>query len=181
MGLKVQSEMSISEGHLKNYEPMQALSRFAEVEELRDVSFQNLKNSISISDGLIRIPEMAIASNVLNLDLSGTHSFNNEINYLVKLRLGDVLFAKSDREPGNSEFEEHLTISKRDDDHRIPVSIKGTVDQPEISIDPGALGDALEKDLKKQKEELKDIFKKEEPKKKKGTGMTFEWDDGAPK
>ncbi|GEM_PF-2401551 len=179
-GLKLQSEMTIEAGHLKNYEPMQALSRFAEVEELKDVSFKTLKNTISIENGIIQIPEMAIASNVIDMDLSGTHSFENEINYLVKLRLGDVLFAKNDREPSNDEFEEHLTIAKRDDDHRIPISIKGTVDNPEISINAGALGDALEKDLKQQKEELKDIFKKEEPKKQKGTGMTFEWDDGAP-
>ena len=179
-GLKLQSEMTIEQGHLKNYEPMQALSRFAEVEELKDVSFQTLKNTISIENGIIQIPEMAIASNVINMDLSGTHSFENDINYLVKLRLADVLFAKNDRKVNNNEFEDHLTIAKRDDDHRIPISITGTVDQPEISINASALGDALEKDLKQQKDELKDIFKKEEPKKKQGTGMTFEWDDGKP-
>ncbi len=55
-------EMEIDEGRLRNYEPMQELSRFAEVEELNDVSFKNLKNTISISNGQIQIPEMAISS-----------------------------------------------------------------------------------------------------------------------
>jgi hypothetical protein len=177
-GLMVQSEMSIESGRLRNYAPMQALSRFAEVDELKDVSFTTLKNTITIAEGEIRIPEMAISSNVLNMNLSGRHTFENDIDYVVKLRLGDVLFAKRDKNASNKEFEDYLAVNKRDDDHRIPISISGSVDEPQISIDSGALGTSLKDDLKKQGQELRQLFKKEETKKDSGTGMTFEWDDG---
>ncbi|QNR25424.1 AsmA-like C-terminal region-containing protein [Croceimicrobium hydrocarbonivorans] len=177
-GLEVLSEMQIDQGHLRNYEPLQALSRFAEVDELKDVSFNTLKNTITIANGEIRIPDMAIASNVLNLNLSGTHNFENEIEYIITMRLGDVLFAKRDKTSGNKEFEEHLSVSKRDDDHRIPIRISGTVDDPQIGIDGEAMGSSVKESLRKQGEEIKGLFKKKEEKKEKDTGLKFEWDEG---
>lgn len=176
--LEALAEMTLTDGHIKDYEPMQALSRFAEVEELKDVSFKTLSNTISISEGALQIPEMAIASNVINLDLSGTHSFENEIDYVVKMRLGDVLFAKRDKSSGNKEFEEHLEISKRDDDHRIPIHITGTVDEPEIGISRESLGESLKESLVKQGKELKNLFKKKDEKESQSTGLEFEWDEG---
>jgi len=177
-GLEVLSEMQIDQGHLRNYEPLQALSRFAEVDELKDVSFNTLKNTITIANGEIRIPDMAIASNVLNLNLSGTHNFENEIEYIITMRLGDVLFAKRDKTSGNKEFEEHLSVSKRDDDHRIPIRISGTVDNPQIGIDGEAMSSSVKESLREQGKEIKGLFKKKEEKKKKETGLQFEWDEG---
>jgi hypothetical protein len=174
--LKLSSSMSIDQGRLKDYEPMLALSRFAEVDELKDVRFNKLTNTISIDQGLIRIPEMTISSNVLNMELSGSHSFENEIDYLIRLRLSDVLFSKRKAQAKNSEFDEFLKVEERDDDHRVPISIVGTVDNPSLKVEAQELGKALQTDLQKQKEELKKILKKEEPKKK-GTGLQFEWDE----
>lgn len=177
-GLEALAEMTIEEGRLRDYEPMQALSRFAEVEELEDVSFKTLKNTITISKGQIQIPEMAISSNVLNLNLSGSHSFENNIDYVVKLRLGDMLFAKRDKNSANKEFEEHLEIAKRDDDHRIPIHISGTVNDPQIGISSESLSGSLKESLKKQGQEIKDLFKKKDQEADKNTGLKFEWDEG---
>jgi hypothetical protein len=177
-GLEVLSKMTIEEGHLRNYEPMQELSRFAEVEELKDVQFNTLTNTITISKGQIQIPEMSISSNVLNMELSGTHDFENQIDYIITMRLGDVLFAKRDKSSENSEFEEHLAIQKRDDDHRIPIRISGSVDDPKISIDRESMGKSLKESLKQQGQEIRDLFKKEEKKEEQGTGLKFEWDEG---
>jgi hypothetical protein len=146
------------------------------VDELKDVRFNKLTNTISIDQGLIRIPEMTISSNVLNMELSGSHSFENEIDYLIRLRLSDVLFSKRKAQAKNSEFDEFLKVEERDDDHRVPISIVGTVDNPSLKVEAQELGKALQTDLQKQKEELKKILKKEEPKKK-GTGLQFEWDE----
>lgn len=176
LSLKLSSSMTIDEGRLKDYGPMLALSRFAEVDELKDVRFNKLTNTISIEEGLILIPEMTISSNVLNLDLSGSHSFENEIDYLIKLRLGDVLFSKRKAKAKDSEFDAFLSIEKRDDDHRIPISILGTVDNPSLKVEVMELGKALQTDLNRQKEELKKIFKKE-AEKKSGTGLQFEWEE----
>ena len=174
--LKLSTSMSIDQGRLKDYEPMLALSRFAEVDELKDVRFNKLTNTISIDRGLISIPEMTISSNVLNMELSGSHSFENEIDYLIRLRLSDVLFSKRKAKAKNSEFDEFLKVEERDDDHRVPISIVGTVDNPSLKVEAQELGKALQTDLQKQKEELKKILKKEDPKKK-GTGLQFEWDE----
>jgi hypothetical protein len=172
--LNTQANLRLKNGHLKNYEPMLALSRFAEIDELQDVAFSELNNSISIQKGVITIPKMAINSSVLNLELLGTHTFENEINYLVKLKLKDILF-KKDRNHQNKEFEKNLAIAKEDDDHRIPIAISGTTDNPQIRVTAKDLGQSLKTDLKKQGQELKEIFKKQPPKKKK-PGIIYEWD-----
>lgn len=177
-GLEVLSTMTIEQGHLRDYEPMQALSRFAEVEELKDVQFNTLTNTITIAQGEIQIPEMTIASNVMNMELSGTHDFENNIDYVITMRLGDVLFAKRDKKSKDSEFEEHLSIQKRDDDHRIPIRISGSVDDPKISIDRESVGQSLKESLQQQGKEIRDLFKKEEKKEEQSTGLKFEWDEG---
>lgn len=175
--LKLNTDMRIDKGRLRNYAPMQELSNFADLEELADVRFKTLQNTISIQDSRILIPTMTIESSVLDLELNGSHSFENEINYLITLGLGDVLFKKrSADKKQEDEFAEHLQKRERDDAHRIPVRVKGTVDQPIISVEREDLSQSLARDLQKQKEELKNLFKKEE-KKKSGTGLIFEWDE----
>lgn len=177
-GLEVLSIMTIEQGHLRNYEPMQALSRFAEVEELKDVQFNTLTNTITIARGQIQIPEMSIASNVLNMELSGSHDFENNIDYVITMRLGDVLFSKRAKKSKDDEFEEHLSIQKRDDDHRIPIRISGSVDDPKISIDRESVGQSLKESLQQQGKEIRDLFKKEAKKEEQNTGLKFEWDEG---
>lgn len=173
------ASVEILNGHLKNYEPLQALSRFAELKELEDVQFSKLANTISIHNSVITIPEMTISNNVLDLELSGTHDFDNNIDYIIRLKLSDILFAKRKQKNTGGEFDEHLAVADRGDDHVIPVAITGTIDQPEISISGKGFSESISEDLKKQGQQLKDLFKKDQkPDNQSGNGLIFEWDEG---
>ncbi len=173
--------LQIKDGNLKNYEPMLALSRFADISELEDVRFRSLNNTISIRDSRVIIPSMDVESNVLSLKISGTHDFNNMIDYSMRLKLDDVLFSKRKRERKKSEFDEHLVEIDNEDEPYIYVKMSGTADDPDISLDRESMGSAFSRDLKQQGQEIKDIFKKEDSDKKdkNDPGIIFEWDEGS--
>ena len=173
--VSLQANLSISDGILKNYQPMLALSDYAEIEELKEVRFRQLSNEISIAESVIYIPEMMIESNVLNLQLSGQHHFDNRINYSMKLRLADVLFKKRKKDSRHSEFDAHLSEVENSDDPNIYVSMSGTAHYPIISLDKERMNQSIKENLKQQGQELKNILsgKDNRPQKQKKSGIEY--------
>ena len=175
------ADIRINNGHLINYKPLESLSRFAELDALKDVAFAELTNRIEIKDEVLYIPMMMIENNVLELRLTGEHHFDNAIDYHLDLKLSDVLFKKrGEKTHQQSEFSEHLSIRARNDDHLIPVRITGTTENPKVNISGADLGQAIGENLKSQKKALRKLRKPDssESKNKEGTGLIFEWDEG---
>lgn len=132
--IDLQAQVSITDGAIKNYEPMSALSDYAELDELQHVKFSKLENSIRIKNSIITIPRMNISSNVMDLELEGTHSFENIIDYDISLKLSEVLFSKRRKKSRKSEFDEHLVVVENEDDPTIHVQMRGPATDPDISI-----------------------------------------------
>ncbi|MES2395151.1 MAG: AsmA-like C-terminal region-containing protein, partial [Bacteroidota bacterium] len=100
-------DMTIENGELNNVETMKSLSRFIELKELENLRFATLKNQFEIKNKLLTIPKMEIKSNALNFTTSGTHTFNNEIDYKIKLSLNELLAKKAKKaKKENDEFGE---------------------------------------------------------------------------
>ncbi len=178
--VKMVADLSIQNGQLKDYEPMSALSRFAKIEELKDVRFDQMKNQITIENSVIQIPEMTVKSNVLSLDIKGTHDFENQVDYGMTLKLSDVLFAKRKNKKRGGEFDDHLTTVDQGRDPNIYIKMTGYAGDPKISLDQRGYGKSVADGVKKQGEDLKDIFKKKNQKKedKKSSGIEFDlWGD----
>lgn len=159
--IEMTSNLSIEKGNLKNYDPLSALSDFASIEELKDVHFNHLENNISIQNSKIIIPKMDISSNVLDMGIEGKHGFDNSINYSIRLKLSDVLFNNRKNRKKQSEFDQHLDVVEEDDDPNIYIKMTGSVEAPSITLDRQNIGKSINQDLKNQKTELKNIFKKE--------------------
>jgi len=79
-----ESDITIANGELNNFEPMLGLSRFIDIKELESIKFSTLKNQITIQDEQIIIPQMDIESSALNLSASGTHNFDGIYSYHLK-------------------------------------------------------------------------------------------------
>ncbi|MFN3951426.1 MAG: AsmA-like C-terminal region-containing protein [Thermaurantimonas sp.] len=127
--LKADMDIRITHGRLLNFEPMRALGRFADVEELKDIRFEELINKLSIENQMIRIPQFEIRSNALNLILEGSHSFENAVDYKVGLSLSDIVYQKRKRNRSVSD----LVFEEDDKGARIWIRISGTTDQPRIT------------------------------------------------
>ena len=175
--LKLESEIEIKNGRLKDYEPMKELSRFSDIETLKDVRFSSLKNHISISQSVITIPEMHIASNAIELHLKGLHNFDNIVDYRLKLKAGDALFGNR-RATKPSEFDEHIIQKRGKDDPYIYIKMDGPIDDLNIALDKKSIGKSISEDISKQGKQLKNIFKKDKPDKKTDDpGIIYEWDE----
>jgi hypothetical protein len=153
-------DLNIENGELNNVEAMKSLSRFIDLKELESVRFATLKNQIEIKKQIIYIPKMEIRSSALDLTASGTHSFENKINYRIKLAMNDLLARKAKRaKKENDEFGEVA------DDGlgrtNLFLLMSGTVDKPVIKYDSKSAVQHVKQDLKVEKQTVRSILKEE--------------------
>lgn len=149
-------DITIENGELNNFTPILALSKYLKVPDLNHIRFSTLKNQISISNQIISIPVMVINSSALNLTASGTHNFDNIMDYRLRLMLSDILGKKVQT---NSEFGEI------EDDGlgrtQLLISMKGPVDNPRFGYDRTGVKEKLKTDIVREKQNLKGILKEE--------------------
>ena len=55
------------------------------------MKFTNMQNYLEVSNQRLYIPVMFIQSNALNMSLSGVHTFNNDIDYKIKINAGQTV------------------------------------------------------------------------------------------
>jgi hypothetical protein len=150
-------EATIANGQLINFEPMKKLSRFVNEKELENIRFSELKNNIYIENQKISIPEMLIKSNVSNIAISGTHTFDQVMDYKIALPLKNLNKSRKDKDEAFGAIEEdekgntilHLTI-------------KGTSENYKVAYDVKRTSVKIKEDLKKEKVELQNIFRQKE-------------------
>lgn len=155
--IKGESDIIIRDGELNNFAPIMALSRFVDLEELQNIRFNTLENTIMIKDKQVIIPVMDVKSNALDLLASGTHGFNNRYEYRLMLKLSHLLYGKA-RRSKNSEF----VIAEDDSDTRtlfLKIYDDGTGSK--VEIDREKAGMKIREDLKTERSELKKILNEE--------------------
>jgi hypothetical protein len=114
--------------------------------KLLNLNFDTFENRLSINDGIITIPRMTIRSNALDVTLSGTHSFDNHVDYSFSFRFREIKGEQT------SEFGEIV-----DDGSGLKIFLRmtGTVDEPIFAWDKAA----QQEERTQQKEEAKEDFK----------------------
>jgi len=141
---------SIEQGELLNFEPMQRLSKYVEEESLSHLRFSDLRNNIKIENRTIYLPKMAVASNITNIDISGTHTFDQEIDYHLSVPLSSFLRV------GKLKDSE---MQPRESGSKLMLKITGTTDDYDIAYDTKAVSNKIRKDIRKEGRELKETFK----------------------
>lgn len=160
-------------GELNNFVPLQKLNKYLDDEALNKLRFADLKNDIHVENKVIYIPQMEIKTNATTLLLSGTHTFDQHINYRVSAPLRNK--KKIDPDEAFGAIEEDGTGKTK-----IFLKITGTTDDYEVSLDKEAVKKKIASDFKKEVQELKDAFKQKGKKKKKELELSeeeFDWDN----
>jgi hypothetical protein len=147
-------DASITNGQLINFEPMKKLSRFVDEKQLENIKFSELKNKIFMENNKIVIPEMEIKSNVSNISVLGTHSFNQEMDYKLAVPLKNFK-KKQDKDEAFGAIEEDNKGNSI-----LFLTVKGTTSNYKIAYDTKRTGKKIKEDLKKEKKELEQLFKK---------------------
>lgn len=162
--------IAIKNGQLNNFEPLKKLERYLGDEGLDRLRFSELKNDIHIEDKTIYLPQMEVRSNVTNIVISGTHTFDQQINYR--------LITPLRRKRLNPE-EAAATELDAQGRSRLFLKITGTTDNYRIAYDTEAVKNKIVSDLKKEVQELKDAFRTKGKKDEKELQLSkeeyFEW------
>lgn len=161
-------DITIENGELNNFTPIQALAKYIHVPDLKNIRFSTLTNKIAIRDRIIFIPNMEINSSAINISANGTHNFDNIVDYHIKLLLSDVLGKKM--KSNSTEFGEI------EDDGlgrtMLMLSMKGPVDNPKFAYDHKAAVQKIKTEINKESLNLKAMFKEEFGSGKKDTVKT---------
>lgn len=160
----------IRNGELNQFEPLKKLNKYLDDEGLSALRFADLKNDIHIENKTVYIPLMEVRSNVTVMQISGTHTFDQHINYRIVTPLNNK--RKIDIKEAAGALEEMEGRTK------LYLKITGTTDDYRVQYDTEAVKNKIVSDLKKEVQELKDIFKNK--KKKKAVELSleeFDWED----
>jgi hypothetical protein len=154
---------SVLHGELNNFDPIKSASAFIKVDELNHIVFSDLTNQLEIKNRMITIPMMEVQSSAVNLLMSGTHSLDNVIDYQIKVNLRKLLAAKFGKRNNDVAYIEEDPY----EGVNLYLRITGDMSNPKIKYDRESVKKKLKKDLDLQKEELKELFKKEKNRKPK--------------
>jgi hypothetical protein len=175
----------IENGQLLNFEPMMALGKYIDVNELRNLRFSNLANTIDIKNKTITIPDMEVKSNALSMRLAGTHNFDNKIDYHLELLLSDFIKKKS-KKLKDEQFGE--VEPDGTENTKLYIRMYGDAYNPTFSLDKKIIKKKIAEDFKKERAEVKQIlkdefgswFKKEKEFKENITEEAQEWEKDIP-
>ena len=182
--LKVKSHLVIEKGELIQFKPLESLSDYVSLDDLKIVQFSTLENTIEIDNSIITIPTMEIKSSALSVFISGTHTFEQEVDYRIKLLLSELMstkFRKKNTQIKKSEFGEVKENGKIF--NTIYFKMTGNSDDPSVSFDGIRFREDVEKGIKKEKETITNIIQedilqtKEQEKQEQGQDVIIEWDD----
>ncbi len=155
--IAVQSKITIEQGELIKFEPLMALSRYLKGADLQNIRFSTLTNNIDIRQRKIYIPAMEIHSTALEMTASGTHTFDNIVDYRIQLLLSQLAGKKVKQM--NTEFgtieDDGLGRTK------MFLTVQGPVSDPKIKYDNKGVEEKIVDDVKKEKGNLKTILNKE--------------------
>lgn len=151
--------------------------------KLKHIRFATLENRIEISNSQIRFPMMDIKSSAMDIAVTGTHWFDQRIDYAIGLYLRDILVQRRQDDFGEVE----------DDGlgNRFFLSMTGTTDNPEFGYDRQAKKEYRKQEMILEKQEIKDLLRDEfklfgkqdstqAKKKEKDVQVTIDWEDTKP-
>jgi hypothetical protein len=163
---------SIKNGELNNFEPMKKLNKYLNDEGLSKLRFSDIKNDIHIENKTIYMPEMEVRTNVTSIKISGTHTFDQRIDYRIIAPL------RNNKHVNSVEAKEALQ-EDGSGQSKLYLRINGTTDNYRVIYDTESVKKKITTDLKEEVRELKDAFKNKGTQEKKELELEedeyFEW------
>ncbi len=157
------SYLKLEQGELINFEPLYKLSKFIRLSELKNIRFTSLENEIFIMDSRVIIPEMKVSSSAVDLDIAGSHYFDNHFEYHIRVYLSDFLARKVRKT--NQDNGLGLVEEPGERNTSLFLIYRGDAGSSKISYDKKRTRQKISESLKKEKEELKALFREGKQKK----------------
>jgi hypothetical protein len=157
-----ESDVIIKDGKLKDFSPLFSLSKFIELDELQEIKFSELKNTVQISNRKVVVPKMDISNSVLSFKMEGIHTFDNDIDYHFELFLKELLAKKwRTKQKKNTNTEFGFVVEEENKGSKLFISMKGKASNPIISYDKLAGRQEIKNLVKEESQTIKNLFRKE--------------------
>lgn len=135
---EIHMDVLVLDGRLLNYEPMQMLSDYFGDKNLNNLRFDTLSNHIDMTNGLMTVPNMTLETTIGHMDISGTQSLNDEIEYYIRIPLKMIgqgmrykLFGDK-KSNGESTEDEIIEVDPDKKVRYLNLKIYGTIDDFKI-------------------------------------------------
>ena len=138
---QAQMDVEIVNGELVDFAPMQAMSSYFGGKNLTRIRFDTLRNSLTLKNGTLSIPDMNINSSLGFMEVAGNQSMDMHMDYYIRIPLKLVtsagwhkLFGKKQEEVNPDQVD---AIEYRDKDkrvHFINLRISGTPDDYKVGL-----------------------------------------------
>ena len=167
--ITVSAKTKIVDGALKNYTPLMDLATYFDETKVinkvldtkrikkksSNIKFSEFTSRFYIREENIHIPKTEIKTNILDLKLSGTHSFNNDVDYHLAFRLRDVLLK-------NKKAEEFGPIKDDGLGKKLFIHLYGNLDTDiKYEIDKLEKKESKKRAREEEKKNVKAILKEE--------------------
>ena len=158
--ISAEGKFIMEKGALVDFEPIQELSSFIEISELKNIHFEKLENEFFIRNNYLYIPQMDVKSSAANLAISGKHSFDNNYEYHVKILLSEMLSKKIKKpKPNTTEFGAIKDDGLSRTSMLLKVVNKG--EDVKVSYDAKAAGNQIKSNIKSERQTIKTILNQE--------------------
>jgi len=174
--LDISAKISIDDGELINFQPLESVSNFIKLKDLSHIKFSKLENEIKIKNKIISIPSMEIKSNALSLLISGKHQFNQKYNYKINLLLSELLTKRFQNK--TPEFNQADTLSPLKTN--LQLKMVGDKDDIKISFEKLKIKENIKDEIKKEISNIKKLILEEIQNKniiEETDNIDIEWDD----
>ncbi|MGD0342024.1 MAG: AsmA-like C-terminal region-containing protein [Bacteroidales bacterium] len=178
--ISAEGKYTVEKGALLDFAPVEELSSFIEISELKNIHFENLENDFFIRNNSLYIPQMDVRSSAASLTVSGKHSFDNNYEYHIKILLSEMLSKKIHKpKPNTTEFGAVSDDGLGRTSMLLKIVNKGS--DVKVSYDMKAAGGQIKNDIKTERQTLKTILKQEYGWYKKDTVATPKETTSAPR
>jgi hypothetical protein len=172
------ADITITNGELNNYQTIQNLFGFIKLKKMNNIVFDKIQNTIIIKDREISIPKMVMNSSAFNMEVQGRHTFDNQIEYNLKINVTKLFFGKNKID--RKQFENAEDDSKGG--INMYVTVYGDASDPKYKFSKSTVGTKVNDGLKNQKKEIKEIIKRQKDKTKNNQNNNnndyeLQWDD----
>ena len=159
--LKIKSHLVIEKGELINFKPLEKLSTFVSLDDLKHVKFSTLENTIEVANKIVNIPTMEIKSTALSLYLSGTHTFEQELDYNITLLLSELLSKKFRKENTNINSQFGEIIKEEENFSTVYLKMKGDKDGVKTTFDGLRIKEGFKKNISNEIKNINTIIKED--------------------
>ncbi len=139
--LHVWAGVGIRKGELKNFQMLDEFATYAKIQDLRNVRFEDLQNWLEIKNSTFYLPAMFLQNNAMNLTMAGEQTFDDKIDYGIKVNAGQVLANKFKKNNRNVES----IPAKENGFFNLYFLVNGTLDQYKYATNKRKVKDMLER------------------------------------